>query len=160
MRKVSEADLSQITTLYGEALTHAKNVGHIDWPDPFTLADVAQIYATNELYCFGSQTIDGVARISDQPDVRIWGERNERAIYLAKVATSNAVRGTRYFETVMLPDIRGTFGAQLLLRLDCLADNPGLKDLYSAIGFSELGNVTFFSEKQNKPVTVSRFEMQ
>ncbi len=159
MRKAREADLYQITNLYGEALTHAKNVGHIDWPDPFTLADVAQLYATNELYCFGSQTLDGVARISFHPDARIWGERNERAIYLAKVATSNAVRGTRYFERVMLPDIRVTLGTEWPFRLDCLADNPGLKKFYSNIGFIELGNVTFFSEKQRRDVTVSTFEM-
>ncbi len=159
MKKAREADLYQITNLYGEALTHAKNVGHIDWPDPFTLADVAALYATNELYCFGASALDGVARISFHPDVRIWGERNEKAIYLAKVATSNAVRGTRYFERVMLPDIQGTLSPRPPLRLDCVADNPGLKEFYSAIGFNELGDVTFFSEKQNRPVTVSRFEM-
>lgn len=159
MRLADKKDIAQITTLYSEALEHAKRVGHIDWPDPFRVKDVEQFVSTQELYCFGHQALEGVARVSTLPDSRIWNVPRGHAIYLSKIATANAVRGNRYVENMMLPNIRRSVGNNPPVRLDCLTDNPGLKNFYSSIGFAAVGDITFYSEKQRKHVSVCRFEM-
>lgn len=159
MRKAEQHDVLQLTEVYSDALEHANNVGHIDWPSPLTVDFVSELVSTCEIYCFGDDQILAAAKVSASPDTRIWKNVADSGLYLAKIATSNQVRGTNYFEQSMLAEIVTLADATTPKRLDCLADNPRLKAFYSNIGFRAVGDVTFYSEKQSKPITVSRFEM-
>lgn len=158
MRKAGHADISQLKEVYSDALNHANNVGHIDWPSPLPTDFVSKLVETGELYCFGNDMVVAAARVSRFPDTRIWNDATDTGLYLAKIATSNSVRGTNYFRHTILPEIAALADPPMPLRLDCLANNPGLKGFYSGVGFCEVGDVTFYSERQSKLLTVSRFE--
>lgn len=159
MRLAEQHDVPQLTELYSDALSHANSVGHIDWPVPVTSDFVSELVSTRELYRFGDNKILATAKVSTLPDTRIWKDVSDCGLYLAKLATSNLVRGTRYFEQNMLAEINDFTEAIVPKRLDCLADNPKLRAFYLGIGFHAMGDVVFYSEKQNKYITVSRFEM-
>jgi len=159
MRLAEIKDLDDLVSLYQEATTHAHTVGKIDWPNPTTESFVAELVSSGELYCFEQAgKIVAAAKLSPHGDVRIWGGQPAPATYLAKVATGNQVRGQAYFRTAMLPAIVGRFGSSGLLRLDCLADNERLQNFYIELGFVRLGDVKFFSEKQQKVLAVTRLE--
>ena len=160
MRRAGQDDVARLTEVYSDALEHANNVGHIDWPNPCTADFVSELVSTGELYCFGKDLVLAAAKVSSYPDFRIWKDAGKSGLYLAKIATSSQVRGTRYFERNMLREIADLAVDGVPIRLDCLADNPRLKTFYSGIGFSEVGDVTFYSEKQNKHLTVTRFEIK
>ncbi len=160
MRRVEIQDVSQLMEVYSDALEHANKVSHIDWPSPLTVDFVSELVATGELYCFGDDRVLAAAKVSTSPDTRIWKDgTNSSGLYIAKIATSRSVRGTKYFERNMLPGIITHADAEVPTRLDCLADNPKLKTFYSSIGFRAVGDITFYSEKQSKNITVSRFEL-
>ena len=159
MRIADHTDKVALHTLYNQAVLHANEVGHIDWPSPFPMKLVDELIGTNELYCFdGRDGIDGALRVSEQPDRRIWAD-DKPALYVSKVATSDATRGQRYFETIMLPWVVSVAGPNRAIRLDCLADNGRLKAYYVRLGFMGLADVTFYSDKQRRDITVTPFEL-
>lgn len=88
MRLATKNDLPELSELYSDALVFANSVGHIDWPDPFTLDDTYHLVKTSQLYCFGDERIDGAALISPEADNRIWEDTRMPAIYIGKLATS------------------------------------------------------------------------
>ncbi len=160
MRIATKQDTTAITDIYQQATRHANMVGHIDWPDPFPTALATELVGTNELFCFedGNQ-IGGVAKVSTEPDTRVWGHTSASALYLSKVATSNAVRGSRFFERQMLPALTEAFPLVSKVRLDCLGDNDRLIAFYEQVGFSVIGELSFFSVKSKRVLTVTRLEM-
>ena len=159
MDHATSSDITDLLEVYRDSLKHAYNVGKIDWPNPITMAFMEYLLKTNELYAFRlDPKIVAAARLSHQPDERIWTDAPPLALYLGKLATSEEVRGTDYFRRRMLPSIQEYAGANTPLRLDCLSDNERLKSHYHRLGFISLGNVTFFSEKQDIDLTVTRYE--
>jgi predicted GNAT family N-acyltransferase len=158
MRLAEAKDTDDLVSLYQEAASHAHAVGMIDWPNSIPKAFVDDLVASDELYCFGQEQILGAARLSQQGDTKIWEDESLTALYLAKLATGNQTRGQNYFKNVMLPAIIEHAGSNTRLRLDCLADNARLQDFYRNLGFVSLGNVEFFSDKQQRELVVTRFE--
>lgn len=161
MRRATTLDTEAIKQVYQDSFRHAHTVGTIDWPDPSNTPLVDELISTQELYAFEQEgTIVGAARLSEHADPRIWADQTTSALYLAKLATSEKVRGTNYLQTHMLPEIEAHANESKSLRLDCLAENARLKTLYLRLGFTALGNASFFSDKQHKEITVTKFERQ
>lgn len=161
MRITTHSDQDALHELYEQAVQHANHVGHIDWPSPFPSALVSELIDTEELYCFdGHETINGALRVSDQPDKRIWADYGKPALYLSKIATSDAVRGRGYLENVILPEVLSSALPNRAVRLDCLADSEGLQALYTRLGFVSLNDITFYSEKKKRDLIVTPFELQ
>lgn len=161
MRIATSQDTPALAGLYEQATRYANLVGHIDWRNPFPEALVTELIETNELFCFeSSNEICGVAKVSTKPDTRVWGNTKTPALYLSKVATSDVVRGSRFFERQMLPALMESFPATSKIRLDCLSNNERLKALYLDIGFTAVGEASFFSVKSEHTIMVTRFETQ
>jgi len=159
MRIAETADLGELQTVYQAATSYANQVGTIDWPDPIPEPFVAELIASSELHCFEDERhILAAVKLSRTADDRVWGNTAAPALYVAKLATDDRARSSSYFRTTMLPAITEYAGPTTPLRLDCLADNRRLKDFYSRLGFVGLGDATFFSVKQQRPLTVTRFE--
>lgn len=160
MRLALENDIPELRTVYNDAMIYAESVGHIDWPSPFPVSALRELITNKELYCFEvSGQVIAAQRINYERDERIWENDGQEHIYIGKVATASAVRTQNYFGSVMLPAaIKQSVKDTDSVRLDCLADNVRLKNFYSRVGFTSLGNATFYSEKQQRPITVTRFE--
>lgn len=159
MDQATVKDITVLKQIYHDSFKHAHTVGRIDWPDPTKTLFVEDIVNTGELYTFRlDRNIVGAARLSWQPDKRIWTDDAKNCLYLAKLATSEAVRGTNYLQQHMLPAIQEYAGTDTTLRLDCLSDNERLKSFYHTLGFVNMGDATFFSDRQGIEITVTRFE--
>lgn len=161
MRQADKQDILKLTDIYEDARLYGEDVGVIDWPKPINELFIQDLIATNELYCFDSEDrVVAAAKLSTNPDVRIWGSENIPALYLAKLATSSEVRGRGYLRHEMIPAIQNYAGQGTALRLECLAENSKLISFYQRLGFTALGEAQFYSDKQLSDITVMRFEKQ
>lgn len=160
MRLAETRDTGSLAIVYQDAVTHANMVGKIDWPDPIPESFVANLIASEELYCFEEEGVIAAAKLSQEGDERVWEDYRSPALYLAKLATSNQVRRQDYFRNIMLPAIVDFAGQKKSLRLDCLADNLALQKYYIKLGFIRIGSTSFYSENQQKIIKVTRFERQ
>jgi ribosomal protein S18 acetylase RimI-like enzyme len=163
MRLAYQSDIENLVALYTEAATYAGEVGHIDWENPFSVQVVKKFIEEKELFCVdGENDLPAAAvRLTTEGDNRIWQPNEISAhLYISKLATANSVHGTGYTSSVVLPNIvtRASEAECDGIRLDCLADNPGLIRFYSRLGFSALGIRSFYSDKQQRPLTVMCFE--
>jgi hypothetical protein len=162
MRLLVPEDTSAITDLYSQASRHANSVGHIDWPNPINEDFASGLIATNALFGWdNNQGIDGALLATTSPNAAIWNDLDGQpsALYLAKIATSNTVRGQGFFEAQMLPDVRANFSMLTPIRLDCLADNEKLKLFYASLGFVAVEDTVFYSIKQGREIAVTKFEL-
>lgn len=158
MRRAEYTDIDALMDIYQDATVHAREAGTIDWPNPIPQSFVTDLIDGENLYCFGDEQIVAAAKLSRHQDSRIWGDEVSPALYLAKLATSNRVRGQNYLQEHMLPEISNFYDSITTMRLDCLAENSRLQQMYSKLGFVCLGDVSFYSDKQNRELTVARFE--
>lgn len=160
MRVVAESELPDVLQVYDQAAAFAHEVGYIDWPSPFPEALCREMIALGELYCSDREgSVAGVMRVSRQPDPRIWGDGSGGGLYLAKIAVGNHGRDQRVFETAMLPFARSMARGSEPVRLDYLAGNDKLGNFYSSLGFRACGNMTFFSDKQQTNITVTKMQL-
>lgn len=155
-------DLDSVMDVFRESLRHAAQVGHIDWADPFPVEPVQRWISDGELLRWAEDgRIVGVARATTVPSPSVWGDPGDVALYVGKLATADSVRGEQFCATHMLPyllDYAVAAGATSV-RIDSLADNPGLTQLYSGAGFTQRGEATFQSVlNPGRAVTVIRWE--
>ncbi len=158
MRLATENDSSKLLRLYSESLAYAQMVGKIDWPCPISQSFIYDLLESKNLFCFEVDgTIVAAVKLSRRPDERIWSDQ-ESALYIARLATAEVVRGTSFFRSHMLPAIIDNAGPNTKLRLNCLADNEPLKTFYRRLGFIPLADVTFYSLQQATNIMVTPFE--
>ena len=163
MRLALMADSENLAALYSEAASYAETVGHIDWENPFPIRIVKELIQDEELFCSNGEDglINASVRLSQRGDKRIWQISDEDSyLYVNKLATANNVHGSGYTESVILPNIikRATQSRSRGIRLDCLADNQRLIRFYLRIGFTALGVTSLYSDKQQRMISVMRFE--
>ncbi len=159
MRKATELDIPQLTQLYNEAFVHAKNVGDIDWQPPFDSNYIRDLMADDSLYRNVGDAVSVAVKLTNQPDMRIWHDLPQPALYISRLATSDAVRGADYVERCVLPFVFNLARPEGRIRGDCLADNERLRNFYIKLGATSLGNVTFYSEKLRRELEVTRLEV-
>ena len=158
MRLVVEKDVPEVVNLYNEARQYAAEVGYIDWPE-FTTHNVHELMANNELYCFElNGQVCSAIKLSRDADVRIWGEDKTPAVYASRFAGSSAIHGTNFRDEIVVPALTNYAAEVGRIRGDCLADNERLKNLYRGLGMVCLGDESFFSEKQDRYLTVTKLE--
>lgn len=164
MRLAEHEDLPRLAMLYTDAKHYADQVGYIDWDAPFPEAILRGFIEQSELHCSDdNRGIQASVRLSDEANKEIWSSfLPARSLYVSKLATAASVHGTGYAEHVVLPYVLDVARHRLAesVRLDCLADNPGLIRYYTSLCFVSLGDVGFYSQRQQKDIFVTRFEMQ
>lgn len=162
MRLATSEDIASLQHLFVESTRHANQVGHIDRPNQFDDGYFLPYIETEELYCFeGTNTIVAAVRLTEtDPPPKIWTDNEEQYLYVGKLATSDSVRGTQFFQKVMLDQILEEAKARnkIGIRLSCLGDNPRLTNFYSRIGFNNLGMAQIFSTFYEKHTEVVKFE--
>ena len=163
MRLAVQEDLEDLKVLFAESTEHANQVGHIDRPKTFNNEYFTPFIEASELYCFDAgNRVVGAARLTEaDPPPTIWEESGAQYLYVGKLATSNLVRSTQFFPTVMLPEISDEAKQRdkIGIRLSCLADNHKLIDFYSRLGFNNIGMAQILSSFYKKHVYVTKFEL-
>lgn len=162
MRLAEISDVASLQTLYAESRMHGKTVGDIDWPEIFSHDFLAGYISNRELYCFeeAESGLVAAARLAETDNIAVWPDEDQRFLYVGKLATADIVRRQRYVPRIVMPAAerlaieRGKIG----LRLNCLADNPGLMRLYNNLGFNLLGIVSIYSTFAEKQITTAKFE--
>ena len=162
MRLAELSDVASLQTLYAESRMHGKTVGDIDWPKKFSHDFLAGYISNKELYCFeeAESGLVAAARLTETDNIAVWPDEDQRFLYVGKLATADIVRRQRYVPRIVMPAAerlaieRGKIG----LRLNCLADEPGLMRLYNNIGFTLLGSVRIFSVFNNREIETAKFE--
>ncbi|RFA34699.1 hypothetical protein CAI16_10605 [Virgibacillus dokdonensis] len=71
-------------------------------------------------------------------DIKIWGEREDTACYLHRLAVHQDYRGKQIGKQV-IDWIVSHLDKETVLRLDCVAENPGLNSFYQQYGFNFVG---------------------
>ena len=80
--------------------------------------------------------------VLQREDRRFWGERQDDALYLHKLAVRRSFAGRGLGAQVVEWALARTRAeARTYLRLDCLRGNPEIRAYYEALGFEERGEV-------------------
>jgi GNAT superfamily N-acetyltransferase len=131
-----------VAELLDEATRWVGARGFEQWTLPFPREQLLAAIDRSEVYLVD---VDGrpaatVTLLWDDP--MYWGEHPADAVYVHKLAVrrDHAGRGIGA-GVVAWADQRAGAAGRPFLRLDCLADNPAIRDYYEALGFEHRGDV-------------------
>ncbi len=162
MRLATDRDIIKLTELYNSATAYANTVGHIDWAMPFPLKTIAKLIDQRELYCIDDSDHDTLVasfQLKNVADPQKWPvPNNENYAYIGKLAIASSMHGTDFGRRVVFAQIENYARQNSLtgLRLECLADNPGLKRYYLGSGFVPKGEITI--QRNSNSITLARFQ--
>lgn len=120
-----------------------------------------QLIQDGELHCYeGDLALQAVMRLTIHTNYQEWPDGNENHLFIAKLASADAVRGRGFVPKVVLPAIEqvATNEALVGLRLNCFPDGRLMHFYKQACGFALLGQVSFDSTTTGKCMTTAKFE--
>lgn len=145
VRQADPGELSIVAGLLGEASAWLESRGRAGWPRPFPVATLGATLAFGPTYlAWDGGTAAGTFALH-RTDLRFWGERPAEpagfARYLHKLAVRRGYPGLGR-ELVALAERLAREGGAVRLRLDCRADNLGIRFYYDAAGFEYRGEIS------------------
>jgi ribosomal protein S18 acetylase RimI-like enzyme len=135
-------DVDEVVEILSEAARWLLARGIDQWPDPFPRERIAGLAERGELYVarLDGETVATLALLWSDPT--FWGEQPPDAGYVHSLAVrrshAGSGLGTRLLDWA--EDEVATAGRRFL-RLDCKADNAGLRAYYERHGFELRGEV-------------------
>jgi GNAT superfamily N-acetyltransferase len=142
IRRCQAGDVSTVAALLDEATIWVGERGYEQWPLPFPHEEVAAAIDRGEVYVaeLDGDPVATVTILWDDPIY--WGERPNDAAYVHKLAVSRACAGQRIGHAIVeWADATARASGRGFLRLDCLADNPGIRAYYERMGFEHRGDL-------------------
>ena len=160
LRLAQEADFDQVMGVYADSMAYAAD-NHLDTEWRITRQYFDYLQGNRELHVSDDGTEDdpllhGAVVLSDRFNEKEWaGTEPETGLYIGKLATANAVRGTRYVGRVVLPQIVTIAASRgkTSVRLNYRGEDAGLGTFYESLGFAEAGKNTFYSDTRKKDMT-------
>lgn len=160
LRLAQEADFDQVMGVYADSMDYAATK-HLDTEWRITQQYFDYLQGNKELHVSDNGTeedplLHGAVVLSNRFNEKEWaGTEPESGLYIGKLATANAVRGTRYVRRVMLPQIVeiAASSGKSSVRLNYREEDAGLGDLYQGLGFKATGTNTFYSDTRKKNMT-------
>ena len=160
LRVAQEADFDQVMGVYADSMAYA-DAYHLPTEWSITRRYFDYLTGNDELYVSDDGQEDdpllhGAAVLRERFNPKEWEEQyTEQGLLVGKLATAEAVRGTRYLGRVLMPQIvevassRGKSAVCLNYR----EEDTGLRGLYVSLGFEPVGTNTFFSDTRQKDLT-------
>jgi len=142
IRPCQAGDVATVAGLLDEATIWVGERGFEQWPLPFPHDEVAAAIARGEVYLaeIDREPVATVTLLWD--DRTYWGGRPQDAAYVHKLAVSRACAGQRIGSAIVeWADGTARARGRDFLRLDCLADNPGIRTYYERMGFEHRGDL-------------------
>lgn len=160
LRLACEADFDQVLDVYADSMAYAA-ANHLDTEWRITRQYFDYLQDNQELHVSDDGEEDdpllrGAVVLSDRNNDKEWaGTEPETGLYIGKLATANAVRGTRYVGRVMLPSIVEVAASRGKgsVRLNYRGEDVGLGNLYAGLGFEHAGTNSFYSDTRKKDMT-------
>ena len=132
-----------VAGLLDEATVWVNDLGFSQWPLPFPRDQLAGAIERGEVYVVESEDGEAVATVSMLPDDPLyWGDQPPDAFYVHKLAVRRDQAGRGIGAAVVeWANAEAAEAGREFLRLDCLGDNPGIRDYYEDLGFEHRGDV-------------------
>ncbi|HWO60955.1 MAG TPA: GNAT family N-acetyltransferase [Umezawaea sp.] len=152
LRPARPDQLPEVLALLEEASAWLRGRGiTTQWPERFNPASLEPAIARTEtwLVLLGG-TIAGTTTLTWSDP--LWADVGGHAGYVHRLATRRGGPGLGAVVLAWAADVTRRFGRRSL-RLDCAADNPGLREYYEKAGFTDRGDTT------HNGTTVTRYEL-
>jgi GNAT superfamily N-acetyltransferase len=131
-----------VAGLLDEATVWVGERGYEQWPLPFPRHELAAAVERGEVYVaeVDREVVATVTLLWGDP--MYWGDRPADAAYVHKLAVRRACAGRRIGSAIVeWADMTAAAAGRAFLRLDCLADNPGIRSYYEQLGFEHRGDL-------------------
>ncbi|TML95286.1 MAG: GNAT family N-acetyltransferase [Actinobacteria bacterium] len=142
VRPAHREDENTVAELLDEATRWVGELGYEQWPLPFPRDELAAAIARAEVYVVEDEG-DAVATVTLlRDDPLYWGERPPDAVYVHKLAVRRDRSGRGIGAAIVAwANAEAVEAGRDFLRLDCLRDNPGIRDYYEQLGFEHRGDL-------------------
>jgi len=143
VRRAQQEDAVVVAGLLDEATVWVNDLGFNQWPLPFPRHQLAGAIERGEVYVVESEDGEAVATVSMLPDDPVyWGDQPPDAFYVHKLAVRRDQAGRGIGAAVVeWANAEAAEAGREFLRLDCLGDNPGIRDYYEDLGFEHRSDV-------------------
>jgi GNAT superfamily N-acetyltransferase len=142
VRPARPEDTSTVADLLDEATSWVNDLGYEQWPLPFPRDELAAAIGRAEVFVVEEEgdTVATVTLLKDDP--MYWGERQADALYVHKLAVRRDRSGRGIGAAIVAwANAEAVEAGRDFLRLDCLRDNPGIRDYYEHLGFEHRGDL-------------------
>jgi len=143
VRRALQEDAVTVAGLLDEATEWVNDLGFSQWPLPFPREQLAAAIDRGEVYVVESEEGEAVATVSMLHDDPVyWGDQPPDAFYVHKLAVRRDSAGRGIGAAVVeWANAEAAEAGREFLRLDCLGDNPGIRDYYEGLGFEHRGDL-------------------
>jgi GNAT superfamily N-acetyltransferase len=144
VRQAGAEDAGTVAGLLDEATRWVRDLGYEQWPLPFPRDELAAAIDRAEVFVVEDEG-DAVATVTLlQEDPTYWGERPPDALYVHKLAVRRDRSGRGIGAAIVAwANAEAIEAGRDFLRLDCLRDNPGIRDYYEQLGFEHRGDLFY-----------------
>jgi GNAT superfamily N-acetyltransferase len=142
VRPARHEDATTVAELLDEATRWVHELGYEQWPLPFPHEELAAAIDRAEVFVVEDEG-DAVATVTLlRDDAMYWGERPADALYVHKLAVRRDRSGRGIGAAIVAwANAEAVEARRSFLRLDCLRDNPGIRDYYEHLGFEHRGDL-------------------
>jgi GNAT superfamily N-acetyltransferase len=143
VKRARHQDAETVAGLLDEATTWVTELGFEQWPLPFPRDELAGAIDRGEVYVVEGEDSEPVATLSLlQDDPMYWGDRPPDALYLHKFAVRRDRAGRGIGSAIVeWANAEAAEAGREFLRLDCLCDNPSIRNYYEGLGFEHRGDL-------------------
>jgi GNAT superfamily N-acetyltransferase len=143
VKRARHEDAATVAELLDEATVWVGELGFEQWPLPFPRDELAEAIDRGEVYVVEGEDDEPVATlVLLQDDPQYWGDRPQDAFYLHKFAVRRDRAGRGIGAAVVeWANAEAAEAGREFLRLDCLCDNPRIRDYYEDLGFEHRGDL-------------------
>ena len=142
VRQAEPKDAGTVADLLDEATRWVGELGYEQWPLPFPRDELAAAIDRAEVFVVEDEG-DAVATVTLlRDDPMYWGERPADALYVHKLAVRRDRSGRGIGAAIVAwANAEALEAGRDFLRLDCLRDNPGIREYYEQLGFEHRGDL-------------------
>jgi GNAT superfamily N-acetyltransferase len=150
VRSAGHEDAITVADLLDEATRWVQDLGYEQWPLPFPRDELAAAIDRGEVYVVEDEG-DAVATVTLLwDDKTYWGERPPDAVYVHKLAVRRDRSGRGIGAAIVAwANAEAIEAGRDFLRLDCLRDNPGIREYYEQLGFEHRGDLTLVGRQMS-----------
>ena len=142
VRRAHPEDAVTVAALLDEASTWVDDLGFSQWPLPFPRDQIAAAIDHGEVYVVEAEDGEAVATVTMLPDDPYWGDRPPDAFYVHKLAVRRDRAGRGIGAAIVeWANAEAAEAGREFLRLDCLCDNPGIRNYYEDLGFQHRDDI-------------------
>jgi GNAT superfamily N-acetyltransferase len=143
VRRAHHEDADTVAGLLDEATVWVNELGFSQWPLPFPRDELAGAIDRGEVYVVEAEDGEAVGTVTILLDDPLyWPDSPPDALYVHKFAVRRDRAGRGIGAAIVeWANAEAAEVGRDFLRLDCLGDNPGIRDYYENLGFEHCGDL-------------------